>query len=132
LKRRVDGEPWMVTAGNLVKPRNLQTPGRNKSLAWSEDPVTIDEVGSTFTIQGLDLNYAGAILGPSIKYRDGKIVIDASESYDKNATKTRLDDGLPAEEHLRNALNVLMRRDVHGLYLYAVDEQLLDQLVALI
>lgn len=128
LKRRIDGEPWMVTAGNLVKPWNLQTPGRNKSLAWSEDPVTIDEVGSTFTIQGLDLNYAGVILGPSIKYRDGKIVIDARESHDKNAIKTRLDDGLTAEEHLRNALNVLMKRGVHGLYLYAVDEELRKQL----
>lgn len=86
--------------------------------------MTIDEVGSTFTLEGLDLNYAGVILGPSIKYREGKIVIDASESHDKNATKTRLDDGLTAEEHLRNALNVLMKRGVHGLYLYAVDEEL--------
>lgn len=118
----------MVTAGNLGKPWNLQTPGRNKSLAWSEDSVTIDEVGSTFTIQGLDLNYASVILGPSIKYRHGNIMIDASESHDKNATKTRLDDGLTGKEHLRNALNVLMKRGVHGLYLYAVDEELRKQL----
>ncbi|MCR8704361.1 DNA/RNA helicase domain-containing protein, partial [Weissella cibaria] len=68
-------------------------------------------------------------LGPSIKYRDGKIVIDAGESHDKNAIKTRLDDGLTAEEHLRNALNVLMKRGVHGLYLYAVDEELRKQLI---
>lgn len=129
LKKREGGEPWMVTAGTLTKPWNLQTLGRNKSLAWSEDPVTIDEVGSTFTIQGLDLNYAGVILGTSIKYRDGKIVIDAGESHDKNATKTRVSDGLSAEEHLRNALNVLMKRAVHGLYLYAVDDELRNKLL---
>ncbi len=28
-------------------------------LAWAEQPQTINEVGSTFTIQGFDLNYAG-------------------------------------------------------------------------
>ncbi|MCQ9620642.1 DUF2075 domain-containing protein [Weissella cibaria] len=77
----------------MVKPWNLQTPVRNKSLVWSEDSVTIDEVGSTFTLEGLDLNYAGVILGPSIKYRDGKIVSDASEGCDKNVINSRLDDG---------------------------------------
>lgn len=33
-------------------------------LAWAEQPQTINEVGSMFTIQGFDLNYAGVILGP--------------------------------------------------------------------
>lgn len=56
-------------------------------------------------------------------------MIDANESHDKNATKTRLDDGLTSEEHLRNALNILMKRSVHGLYLYAVDEELRKQLI---
>ena len=41
-----------------------------KGLAWAEQPQTINEVGSTFTIQGFDLNYAGVILGPSVKYRN--------------------------------------------------------------
>ncbi|MCT8399157.1 DUF2075 domain-containing protein [Weissella cibaria] len=30
---------------------------------------------------------------------------------------------------MRNALNVLMKRGVHGLYLYAVDEQLRKRLL---
>lgn len=75
------------------------------------------------------LNYAGAILGLSIKYRDGKIVIDVGESHDKNATKTQVSDGLSAEEHLQNALNVLMKSGVHGLYLYAVDDELRNKLL---
>lgn len=45
-----------------------------KGLAWAEQPQTINEVGSTFTIQGFDLNYAGVILGPSVKYRNGKVI----------------------------------------------------------
>ena len=49
-------------------------------LAWAEQPQTIDEVGSTYTIQGFDLNYAGVILGPSVKYRNGEIIFDPTES----------------------------------------------------
>lgn len=39
---------------------------------WAERPETIQEVGSIYTIQGFDLNYAGVILGPSIKYDEKK------------------------------------------------------------
>ncbi|WP_235697653.1 DNA/RNA helicase domain-containing protein [Corynebacterium diphtheriae] len=37
---------------------------KNKELSWAEKPHTINEVGSIFTIQGFDLNYAGVIIGP--------------------------------------------------------------------
>ena len=30
-----------------------------KLLSWPEQPQTINEIGSTFTIQGFDLNYVG-------------------------------------------------------------------------
>lgn len=43
-----------------------------KDSVWAEKPMSIDEVGSTFTIQGFDLNYAGVIIGPSITYREGE------------------------------------------------------------
>lgn len=95
-----------------------------KDLAWAEKPYTIDEIGSTFTIQGFDLNYAGVIIGPSVKYRDGRIIFDPTASQNHLATNKRRDMGDFSEEHLRNELNVLLKRGVHGLYLFAVDEQL--------
>ena len=60
-------------------------------MMWhgSEQAHTIDEVGSTFTIQGFDLNYVGVILGPSVKYRDGRIVFDGSASKNDQATQKR-------------------------------------------
>lgn len=97
-------------------------------MSWAEQPVSLNEVGSTFTIQGFDLNYAGVILGPSVKYRNGKIVIDPSQSADKKATQFRtLADGSRAQfgrEFIRNEINVLLTRGVQGLYLYAVDDEL--------
>ncbi len=38
--------------------------------SWAEKDYTIDEIGSTYTVQGFDLNYVGVELGPSVKYRN--------------------------------------------------------------
>lgn len=99
-----------------------------KKLAWSEQKQTIDEIGSTYTIQGFDLNYCGVIIGPSVKYRNGKIIFDSNESHNGNAIRRRtLDDGRKeyvSNQLLANELNVLLTRGVNGLYLYAVDGEL--------
>jgi len=74
------------------------------------------------------LNYAGVIIGPSVKYRNGRIVFDKSQSENSKAKQRRsLDSGLKidvSEEMLNNELNVLLSRGVNGLYIYAVDDAL--------
>ena len=125
---------WRVKIGNWSMPWNYQLKAnRNQAgLPWVEQDQTIDEIGSTFTIQGLDLNFAGVIIGPSVKYRDGKIIFDKSESANKKATQRRtLKDGSKqyfSEMLLKNELNVLLTRGVNGLYIYAVDDQLREAL----
>lgn len=135
-----NGEYWKVKVDNWSKPWNLLSHEpkkmrlKAKGLAWAEQPQTIDQVGSTFTIQGFDLNYAGVIIGPSVIYRDGKIQFDPSASANKKATRNRtLENGKKesfAETFLRNELNVLLTRGVNGLYIYAVDKELRDALLA--
>lgn len=134
-----DGGYWMVDADDLHLPWNLQLPiDENqkhmvKKLAWSEQKQTIDEIGSTYTIQGFDLNYCGVIIGPSVKYRDGKIIFDPNESHNSNAIRQRtFDDGhkeYVSDQLLANELNVLLTRGVNGLYIYAVDENLKEKLI---
>ena len=89
-------------------------------------------MGSTFTIQGFDLNYAGVILGPSVKYRNGKIVFDPSESWNLKATRKRtLSDGTKqrfGETLIQHEVRVLMTRGVNGLYIYACDKELREAL----
>lgn len=103
-----------------------------KGLAWAEQPQTINEVGSTFTIQGFDLNYAGVILGPSVKLRDGKVIFDPSESCNDKAIRNRtLADGTKrkfGELLIQHEVRVLMTRGVNGMYIYACDEQLREAL----
>lgn len=132
---------WEVCIGNWKKPWNLElqrdfsrSDKKNiDSVAWAEQPHTIGEIGSTFTIQGFDLNYAGVILGPSVQYKDGAIVYNPTNSKNKNATANRtLADGSKrkfGEELIANEVNVLMSRGVKGLYIYACDAELRQALI---
>ncbi len=127
---------WEVMIGQWHKPwnRELEQELSNKekkaikNLSWAEQPQTIGEVGSTFTIQGFDLNYAGVILGPSVKYRDGHIVFDPEASRNDKAVRNRtLSDGTKkkfGELLLQHEVRVLMTRGVSGLYIYACDDEL--------
>lgn len=92
--------------------------------AWAERPFTLDEVGSTYTIQGFDLNFAGVIIGPSVTYRDGQLVFNPDKSCNRAAIEHRSDMTINPADNLRHELNVLLKRGVHGLYLFAVDSQL--------
>lgn len=123
-------KPWNYQLQKELRPAEKH---QNKKLAWAEQKHTIGEVGSTFTIQGFDLNYAGVILGPSVKYRNGKIVFDPTASCNAKATRNRtLSDGTKksfGEELLQHEVRVLMTRGVNGLFIYACDEELRQALL---
>ncbi|KAB7788365.1 DUF2075 domain-containing protein [Bifidobacterium cebidarum] len=126
--------PGDVSTCRFCKPWNYQLDDPNprsidKNLSWAGKDYTIDEIGSTFTIQGFDLNYAGVIIGPSVKYRDGQIIFDGQASHNYLATNKRRDlDTDFTKKNLQHELNVLLKRGVHGLYLFAVDEGLRHRL----
>ncbi len=133
---------WEVRIGQWHKPWNRELerelPAKEKKmirkLSWAEQPHTVNEVGSTFTIQGFDLNYAGVILGPSVTYRNGRIVFDPDKSCNAKAVRNRtLSDGSRkkfGEELLQHEVRVLMTRGVNGLYIYACDRELREALLA--
>lgn len=136
--RPKDSATWDVVIGDFRMPWNNQ--GKysrvEKNLSWAERDQTVDEVGSIFTVQGFDLNYAGVIIGPSVKYRNGTIIFDADESENPNVKNRRslVIDGKSVKKDvsqglLRNQLNVLMTRGVRGMGIYAVDDELREALL---
>lgn len=106
--------PWNYQLDNPDKG-----PGE-RGKAWAEKSYTLGEAGSIYTIQGFDLNYAGVIIGPSVKYRNDHVVFDKGASCNAQA----INGSENPEENLRHELNVLLKRGVHGLYLFAVDPAL--------
>ena len=123
-------KPWNY---ELKRELSATQKRRLNGQSWAEQEHTIGEVGSTFTIQGFDLNYAGVILGESVKYRDGKVVFDPSETSNSKVTmKKTMKDGSKqnfAEELLKHEVRVLMTRGVNGLYIYACDDALREALL---
>ena len=131
-----DRDFWDVKIGDWSLPWNYElekTMDRKQKMAishmaWAEQDHTINECGSTFTIQGFDLSYVGVILGPSVKYRDGHIVFDPEKSKNDKVKRNRtLSDKTQkkfGEIFIRNEVKVLMTRGVKGLYIFACDEAL--------
>ncbi len=130
-----DGEDYFIEEGTFRLPWNRT----GYKDTWAEHKDTINEVGSIYTIQGFDLNYVGVILGPSISYdeKTDRLKIDTSKYKDTEAFRKRADLELHEfekvkEEIILNSINVLMKRGVHGLYMYASDEKLNKRLNELI
>ncbi|MCL0318635.1 DUF2075 domain-containing protein [Apilactobacillus xinyiensis] len=132
----LDGGKHYVIEGNFKMPWDqynfTQTP-------WAEIPETINEVGSIFTCQGFDLNYVGVILGPPISLsNDGQTIdVNLNKFTDVESLKKRPD--MKNDESFEkikkqlilNSINVLMKRGVHGLYIFAHDKNLRAKLLSL-
>lgn len=102
---------------------------------WAEKTETIHEAGSIYTIQGFDLNYVGVVLGPSVQYdaEQDVIVIDTSKYMDKGAyagTEGIANVNEVKEKIVLNSINILMKRGIKGLYIYASNEALRNKLLS--
>ncbi|PFX61677.1 ABC transporter permease [Bacillus wiedmannii] len=135
-EHKKDGGEYHVTTGGLDIPWNLT----DSSTTWAQREKTsphgssVDEVGSIYTVQGFDLNYVGVILGPSISYDEinNKLLILSDRYKDTEAFKglgNHPNSTKIKEEIILNALNILLKRGIKGLYLYAHDEKLRTKLL---
>lgn len=128
-----DGDTYYVNESNgeYKMPWNTTSP----SYTWAEEPNTINEAGSIYTIQGFDLNFVGIVLGPSVQYDESKeeLVIDTTMYMDTGAyTGAEGIDHLAAakERIVLNSINILMKRGIKGLYIYASNEELRNKLLS--
>lgn len=132
----LDGGKHYIVEGNFKMPWDQYN---YTATPWAEIPETINEVGSIYTCQGFDLNYAGIIIGPpfSLDSTNNQILVHLDKITDIEMFKHRSDLHDPQEIHnleekmVFNALNVLFKRGVLGTYLYAHDPNLRQALVAL-
>ena len=127
-----DGGTYYVSESNGEYKMPWNT--TSTKYTWAEKVETVDEAGSIYTIQGFDLNYVGVVLGPSVQYDAAKdeIVIDTSKYMDKGAYtgSEGIQNIAEAKEKIvLNSINILMKRGIHGLYIYASDKELREKLL---
>lgn len=129
-----DGDTYYVYESNGDYKMPWNTTGGKTT--WAEKAETIAEAGSIYTIQGFDLNYVGVVLGPSVSYDEEQecLVIDPNLYKDTGAYAgiEGIENVDKAKEQIvLNSINILMKRGVKGLYLYASDESLRRKLLKL-
>ena len=82
------------------------------------------EMGSIYTLRGIDLNYVGLVIGPDLYLdeKDGKIKVRRASLYSNDVKK-----GASEKELLRYVLNIyaiLFTRAIEGTYVYVCDDAL--------
>lgn len=95
---------------------------------WVNSPNAINEVGCIHTLQGVDLNYCGVIIGNDIYLDpvDKKIKVNSKNYYDRNGLPIKDDREYYAklEKYIKNIYYVLLTRGISGTYLFIEDQQL--------
>lgn len=102
---------------------------------WINSPTSVNEVGSIHTVQGYDLNYAGVIIGPDLRFdrETQSIVIDRASYFDKKGKENNPKLGLVYSDsdllrYIVNIYAVLMTRGMQGTYVYVHDKALREYL----
>lgn len=89
---------------------------------WAVEPEGINQIGCVFSIQGLEIDYIGVIVGPDLDYdeKEGRIIAVAGKNVDQKA-------GNKPEEydtHVKNIYRVLMSRGKKGCFVYCCNKRL--------
>lgn len=102
---------------------------------WVSSPGSIDEVGSIHTIQGYDLNYAGVIIGPDLRFdtAQGEIYFDRDNYFDSRGKSNNPQLGITYSDddllrYVRNIYAVLLTRGILGTFVYVCDPELRERL----
>lgn len=102
---------------------------------WITSAGSLDEVGSIHTVQGYDLNYAGVVIGPDLRYdpRSHRLVVDRDSYHDTRGKENNRRRGIvygddDLLEFIRNIYGVLLTRGICGTYVYACDPALREYL----
>ncbi len=122
---------------NFEKKWNLASEGN----LWIIGEHSVNQIGCIHTCQGLELDYVGVILGPDIRYKDGKIVTDVTVHPGRDAAikglKGRVKQGdvvalQISDEIIKNTYRTLMTRGMKGCYVFCCDPNLSEHFNSLL
>lgn len=102
---------------------------------WISSAGSADEVGSIHTVQGYDLNYAGVIIGPELRWDPDaqRIVVDRRSYHDAKGKENSPKYGVRTDDDrllalVVNIYVVLLSRGMRGTYIFVHDEALRERL----
>lgn len=140
LSRMVAGYAWEWKTKTDKTAFDIELEGislrwNSSETDWIAKPGSLHEVGSIHTVQGYDLNYAGVIIGPDLRFDpiaqsllvDRKSYKDA-KGKEGNKVLGKVYDDNDLRRFITNIYAVLMTRGMRGTYLYVCDRSLREHL----
>ncbi|KAF8140914.1 hypothetical protein K438DRAFT_1995570 [Mycena galopus ATCC 62051] len=140
LARMVAGYAWAWESKRNAAAFDIEIEGtrlrwNSTATDWIASANSLQEVGSIHTVQGYDLNYAGVIVGPDLRYNRAqrRLWFSRGSYFDKKGKENNpvLGRSYDDEDLLRFVTQiyaVLMTRGIRGTYVYACDPGLREYL----
>lgn len=140
LARLVAGYAWEWKSRNNATAFDIEIDGsefrwNQTQKDWINTAGSINEVGSIHTVQGYDLNYAGVIVGPDLRFDpvEQRLYIHRASYFDKKGKENNPKLGITYSDgdllrYITNVYAVLMTRGILGTYVYVCDRPLREYL----
>lgn len=133
LSKLCGGYAWKwVSKDDISKPDIII---EGEEIRWNRDKKmwigNIDskrEMGSVYTLRGLDLNYVGLVIGPDLYFdkKDNQIKVNKKNLFSNDVKKGATDGEL--KEYVLNTYALLLTRSIKGAYLYVCNDALREYL----
>lgn len=105
--------PWET---NTVRARSpFREQYASSADTWATELQGINQIGCIFSIQGMELDYMGVIIGPDLDYDPSTGTLVAVQGMNMDV---KTGDAEIYEKHIKNIYRVLLTRGVKGCYIY--------------
>ncbi|MCM3790340.1 DUF2075 domain-containing protein [Domibacillus indicus] len=113
----------------VIEEHNFALPWNDPNrIDWAIHPDCASQIGCIHTVQGLEMNYVGVIIGKDLGYDEEtkSLIVRRDEFKDKGAKPAKPKKGQPdsLENLVRNTYKTLMTRGMKGCYVYCSDKEL--------
>lgn len=95
---------------------------------WIDNLNSRHEMGSIYTLRGVDLNYAGVVIGPDLYLdtKDNRIKVNRKSLFSNDVKRGASDEEVRA--YVLNTYAVLLTRAIEGTSMYVCDDALREYL----
>lgn len=113
----------------IIEEHNFALPWNDPNrIDWAIHPECAEQIGCIHTVQGLEMDYVGVIIGKDLGYDEEtkQLIVRRDEFKDKGAKPAKPKKGQldPLVELVRNTYKTLMTRGMKGCYVYCCDKGL--------
>lgn len=125
--KRVDGE---LPKDVIIEEYGFAMPWNDPArIDWAIHPEGSEQIGCIHTVQGLEMEYVGVIIGNDLTYNPEMQSIEVKrENFKDKGARPAKPKGKyevdPLDQLVRNTYKTMMTRGMKGCYIYCMDEAL--------